>query len=266
MLPQEVKSVIKALLSENKVVKPNWDKLVNLLPENIAKHPDLEIYALITILVLVITTISLLFAAGNDDKKFKRVPKKYPDAPHALNKDEWIAFPLIEREEISHDVRRFRFGLQSKKHVVGLPIGQHIKLKYSYKDENGEMKECERSYTPTSSDDDLGFVDFVIKVYYKAPPKFPNGGMMSQHLDSLKIGDTMLMKGPKGEIDYYGRGCFTIKKLGSKETKPYKMKKIGMVAGGTGTLYLYKRPFLKKIYSTTIFTYATTNYTYRIFI
>lgn len=29
------------------------------------------------------------------------------------------ALPLIEREEISHDTRRFRFGLPSEKHVLG---------------------------------------------------------------------------------------------------------------------------------------------------
>lgn len=29
------------------------------------------------------------------------------------------ALPLIEKEEISHDTRRFRFGLPSKEHVLG---------------------------------------------------------------------------------------------------------------------------------------------------
>lgn len=29
------------------------------------------------------------------------------------------ALPLIEREEISHDTRRFRFGLPSSEHVLG---------------------------------------------------------------------------------------------------------------------------------------------------
>jgi len=38
---------------------------------------------------------------------------------------------LIEREEISHDTRRFRFALQSDRHVLGLPIGKHISLKYT---------------------------------------------------------------------------------------------------------------------------------------
>ena len=47
----------------------------------------------------------------------------------ALDPNEWRSFPLIEVEKISHDVRRFRFGLQSKNHILGLPIGQHISLK-----------------------------------------------------------------------------------------------------------------------------------------
>jgi hypothetical protein len=34
---------------------------------------------------------------------------------------------------------------------------------------------------------------------------------MSQHLESLKIGDSILMKGPKGHLDYKGKGRFTIK-------------------------------------------------------
>lgn len=29
---------------------------------------------------------------------------------------------------ISHNVRRFRFGLQSEKHIFGLPVGQHVFL------------------------------------------------------------------------------------------------------------------------------------------
>lgn len=55
---------------------------------------------------------------------------------------------------------------------------------------------------------------------------------MSQHLDSLKIGDSILMKGPKGHLDYQGRGTFTIKHKG--EITTYHKKKLGMVAGGTG--------------------------------
>ena len=147
----------------------------------------------------------------------------------ALNKDKWIDFKLIEKEVISHDVRRFRFALQSKHHKLGLPIGQHISFQFV----NGDGKTVIRSYTPTTSDDEIGHVDFVIKVYFPLEPRFPKGGEMSQHLDRLKIGDTMQMKGPKGHLDYKGKGKFTIKK-GTNPLQKYSMKKIGMVCGGTG--------------------------------
>ncbi len=55
---------------------------------------------------------------------------------------------------------------------------------------------------------------------------------MSQHLNSLKIGDTILMQGPKGHLEYLGKGSFTITKRG--EITQYRKKKIGMIAGGTG--------------------------------
>lgn len=69
------------------------------------------------------------------------------------------AVPLIEREEISHDTRRFRFGLPTSQHVLGLPVGQHIYLSALV-----DGKLCIRPYTPVSSDDDHGFVDLVVKV------------------------------------------------------------------------------------------------------
>jgi cytochrome-b5 reductase len=55
---------------------------------------------------------------------------------------------------------------------------------------------------------------------------------MSQHLESLKIGDDMLMKGPKGHLEYLGKGKFTIRKM--KDVTTYQKKNIGMIAGGTG--------------------------------
>lgn len=90
----------------------------------------------------------------------------------AMDPENWQPFVLKEIEDISHDVKRFRFALQSENHVLGLPIGQHISLKFI--DTDG--KEVQRSYTPTTSDDEVGYVDFVIKVYYKnVHPKFPEG-------------------------------------------------------------------------------------------
>ena len=60
-----------------------------------------------------------------------------------------------------------------------------------------------RSYTPTSSDHDVGYVDFVIKVYFKGVhPKFPEGGMVSQFMEGLKFGESIMAQGPKGRLTY----------------------------------------------------------------
>lgn len=72
-------------------------------------------------------------------------------AQKALDPDNYIAFSLVEKVVLSHDTRMFRFALQSPKHVLGLPIGQHVSMKYVGKD--GKM--VTRSYTPTSSDHDV---------------------------------------------------------------------------------------------------------------
>jgi cytochrome-b5 reductase len=146
------------------------------------------------------------------------------------NPDEWLSLPLVKKEKLSHDVCLFRFGLQSPEHVLGLPIGQHISFKFN--DENGKL--VQRSYTPTSCNHNVGHVDFVIKVYFKdIHPKFPNGGKMSQYLNNLQIGEKTLLKGPKGNITYNGRGMFEIKKAGQYLTIP-QVKKVGFIAGGTG--------------------------------
>lgn len=37
-------------------------------------------------------------------------------------------FKLIEKEHLSHNVRRLRFALQSENHKFGLPVGKHVFL------------------------------------------------------------------------------------------------------------------------------------------
>merc|ERR1712060_22084 len=89
-----------------------------------------------------------------------------------------------------------------------------------------------------------GFVDLVIKVYFKGTgPKnpdgtlrFPEGGILSQHMESMKIGDPLNFQGPKGSYEYRGRGVIAIKQLRSQGGgfRILKVKKLGMIAGGTG--------------------------------
>lgn len=138
--------------------------------------------------------------------------------------------PLIEKEKLSHDSFRYRFGLPSKQHVLGLPIGQHIHLIATINDEL-----VIRAYTPISNDDEQGYVDLVIKVYYRdVHPKFPNGGKMSQFVDALKLGDTIAFKGPTGKLQYHGSGNFGIKKLRKDPPVPVVASTINMIAGTIG--------------------------------
>jgi len=142
----------------------------------------------------------------------------------ALDPRKKQAFKLIEKTELSHNVRRFRFGLQSPEHRFGLPCGKHVFL---YASIGGET--VMRAYTPTSQDSDLGYFDLVIKVYRpNEHPKFPEGGKMSQHLDSLSLGDTIDVKGPVGHVVYDGKGVVSLNR------KPVNLRRISLVAGGTG--------------------------------
>lgn len=56
---------------------------------------------------------------------------------------------------------------------------------------------------------------------------------MSQYLDSLSIGDTMLCRGPSGKVEYCGRGLFRIKEPGKAE-RQCVAHQVGLIAGGTG--------------------------------
>ena len=74
-----------------------------------------------------------------------------------------------------------------------------------------------RAYTPISSDDDLGFMELLIKVYFPNE-KFPAGGKMTQYINNLKIGDRLEFTGPKGRIIYKRQGKFRIR--GEKKDQP----------------------------------------------
>lgn len=137
---------------------------------------------------------------------------------------------LIDKEEISHDTRRFRFALPSSQHILGLPVGQHI---YATAQINGLL--VVRPYTPVSSDDDEGYMDLVIKVYFKnVHPKFPDGGKMSQYMESLSIGDYLDIRGPSGLLIYEGQGVFKIHPDKKSPPETVTAKKVAMIAGGTG--------------------------------
>lgn len=101
----------------------------------------------------------------------------------------------------------YRFSLPNPTDILGLPIGQHISVAATIE---GQPKEVVRSYTPISSDENPGYFDILIKSY-------PTGNI-SKHMSTLKIGQTLKVKGPKGAMVYV----------------PGLVRQFGMIAGGTG--------------------------------
>lgn len=145
---------------------------------------------------------------------------------------------------LSHDVLRLRLILPPQARVLGLPVGQHLKV-YApagllrtptadgmwngREDPEARCAEIERKYTPTTSDHELGFVDLVVKLYAGAQlVRFQDGGKMSQYLGSLAVGEALQLSGPWGAHEYLGRGRF--RSAGAVHT----CKRLGMMAGGTG--------------------------------
>ncbi len=120
--------------------------------------------------------------------------------------DDLQDYPLLSRRDISPNVSIFRFGLPRPTDVLGLPPGQHIALAFT--EESGKV--VSRSYTPISTDEDLGYFELLVKLY--------PGGLMSRHLQALQVGDLVRARGPKGAMIY----------------KPGLCERIGMIAGGSG--------------------------------
>jgi nitrate reductase (NAD(P)H) len=147
-----------------------------------------------------------------------------------LKPREFQKMPLVEKIFVNHDTRIFRFALPRPDMKLGLPTGQHIFLRA-----NVQGNVVMRPYSPMTDDNTLGHVDFIIKVYFKNQhPRFPEGGKMSQHLDSMKIGDTIEAKGPLGEFVYETRGKFSWK------SKLRQCKQLSLIAGGTGISLPYQ--------------------------
>ncbi|CAF1212328.1 unnamed protein product [Didymodactylos carnosus] len=141
----------------------------------------------------------------------------------------------MHKHNVSHNTRCFRFRLPTTEHVLGLPVGQHIYLTTHI---NGDL--VKRPYTPTTSDDQKGYFDLVIKVYPQ--------GKMSQYLDGLKLYDAIEVSGFSGNLMYKNNGIFDIRKRKSEPFKSKQIHHLGMIAGGTGITPMYQllRQILKE--------------------
>jgi cytochrome-b5 reductase len=113
-------------------------------------------------------------------------------------------YPLTAIYIDRHDTRTFRFGLPADATLDMLP-GDHL---YVHATSNG--KSVKRPHTPSSLPGTVGFFDLTVKRY--------ETGTISKYLDDQRIGDTVLMSGPRP-------GGHWVDGMA---------KKVGFVAGGTG--------------------------------
>ncbi|KAL4622439.1 NADH-cytochrome b5 reductase 3 [Arapaima gigas] len=178
---------------------------------------------LVTVGVVFVSTLGLVLGAY-------LLNKKKPKLRTLLDPTVKYSLRLIDKEVISHDTRKFRFALPTPEHVLGLPVGKHVYLSARI---DGNL--VVRPYTPVSSDDDKGYVDLVVKIYFKdVNPKFPDGGKMSQYLESLRIGDVVDFRGPGGLLEYKGQGEFAIQPEKNTPAEVKIVNSLGLIAGGTG--------------------------------
>ncbi|XP_011420571.1 NADH-cytochrome b5 reductase 3-like isoform X2 [Crassostrea angulata] len=172
--------------------------------------------------VAVTAILAKIFLFGNKKKTKSPITLQDPNTKYPLK--------LVDKEEVSHDTRKFRFALPSPEHILGLPVGQHIYLTARI---DGQL--VIRPYTPVTSDDDKGYMDLVIKVYFKnVHPKFPEGGKMSQYLENMSIGDFIDVRGPNGLLVYEGKGVFKVRPDKKSPPETVTARNVGMIAGGTG--------------------------------
>ena len=227
---------------------------------------DLPLNATLLVALAIAAVIVVMFfgtgnggGAGKKEKKrrgSKGGSKMMPfeaAGPLFLNKSKRTAALLKSRTFESHDTLKLRFALPTESHVLGLPIGTCIrvfapniakgketwngltpeqdqdKMKQGDAKDGSWTEEIARKYTPTTLDCDVGYFDLVVKIYRGGVlDRFPDGGKMSQYLESIKVGDELQVQGPLGHIQYLGRGKW--KYGGSIKSK----KNVGMIAGGSG--------------------------------
>eukprot|EP00758_Cryptobia_borreli_P009353 Tbor_TRINITY_DN5473_c1_g1::TRINITY_DN5473_c1_g1_i1::g.25406::m.25406/K00326/E1.6.2.2; cytochrome-b5 reductase len=117
-------------------------------------------------------------------------------------------YQLGEIVPITHDVALFRFLLSDTDDAFNLRPCSTLQACVKYGVQPAEQ--FQRFYTPVTSNNTKGYFDIIVK---RKP-----GGMMTNHLFGMHVGDKMLFRCIGLKIRY----------------KPNRWKHVGMIAGGTG--------------------------------
>jgi cytochrome-b5 reductase len=148
-------------------------------------------------------------AAPTTDKQ----PEKTTKPAFTGGDQGFIDLKLKEAKDYNHNTKTFIFELPSPDHISGMNTASAVITKYKAEDQE---KPTIRPYTPTSHPDEKGTIELLVK-------KYPNGPM-SEHIHSLKPGDTLSMKGPIPKYPW----------------SPNKHDHITCIAGGTGITPMYQ--------------------------
>ncbi|GAA6003716.1 uncharacterized protein JCM10292_000700 [Rhodotorula paludigena] len=169
-----------------------------------------------------------------------------PD-PVFLSAKKWKSSKLVSIDLVNHDSRLYRFALEHDAQPLGLPVGQHVYARLRRKageaatdaagdalhktplvaDGSGAGELVQRAYTPVSREGAKGFLDLLVKIYFRTPA-YPEGGRMTLGFEELQVGDTVDFKGPLGSFEWLGQG--TCKWRGVER----KVKHLGIICGGSG--------------------------------
>ncbi|KAE8264698.1 hypothetical protein A4X09_0g6884 [Tilletia walkeri] len=129
----------------------------------------------------------------------------------ALNKDAFVDFVLKEVKPYNHDSSTFVFELPEGK-SSGLTTCSAVVVK-AVNDglKDSKDKPVIRPYTPITSPETPGHIDFLVKKYEQ--------GTMSKHIHNLQPGDKLAIKGPIEKFQF---------------DRPNIFEEVGLIAGGTG--------------------------------
>ena len=152
---------------------------------------------------------------------------------HAISVFQWRRARLKRRVEVSEDVRLLTFDFPSAEghNKALLPIGQHLLIGASVAGRQFVVRPY-GSVRPLTAEEDDGTLDVLLKVYFPQGKK--PGGALSCHLDSLKVGDEVRVKGPTGPLLWEGKGRVNY------QGRSFHVDHVNLVCGGTGIVPAYQ--------------------------
>ncbi|PPJ50846.1 hypothetical protein CBER1_07269 [Cercospora berteroae] len=150
-------------------------------------------------------------------------------SPTFLEPRAWKKAVLTARKTVSWDTRILTFKLDHEEQTLGLPTGQHLMIRLR---DPVTREAIIRSYTPISQTTQKGYMDVLVKVYFKSEGQ--EGGKMSMALEQIPTGHFVEFKGPIGKFEYLGKGLAAVNNV-KRDVKTFYM-----ICGGSGITPIYQ--------------------------